>query len=410
MMLFLNEIRLRSFIPVNILKRCVSNVKHETVANETSHNPFSKEHMKAWVVPSFGNLDRLQLSCTVPVPVIRSHKDVIVKVKASSVNPIDVEMVGGYGNTLLSAWRQMNSYLCMDDSQSQNQLITGRDFVGEVIAKGSGVRPDINVGDLVYGMVQAHQQGCHSELVLTSDFFVRPVPNKIDLYEAAAIFYCGLTAWSALCITGDLLWTKKEGKKALIIGGSGGVGTIAIQLLKAWNMEVVTTCRSDAIPMLLQLGPDNIIDYTAPDAMKLIENSGKYDIILDAAGNITHYTYIPFLKDWANSKYVTLRSPLLKNTDKYGLVAGMIKNASELLRSNIVSGAPSRGSSVRWAFILPVETGINEIHKLFSENKIKPIINEVIPFMELPRAFEKVQAGHNRGKVVITMEDSAPKK
>lgn len=101
----------------------------------------------------------------------------------------------------------------------------------------------------------------------------------------------------------------------------------------------------------------------------------RYDIILDCAGNVTHYTYIPFLKDWSNSKYITLRSPLLANTDKFGLMAGMVKNATEIVRSNVISGAPTRGSTIRWAYFLPLETGVEELHTLFTQKKV--IVNIV---------------------------------
>uniref|UniRef100_A0A023F1M1 Putative zinc-binding oxidoreductase n=1 Tax=Triatoma infestans TaxID=30076 RepID=A0A023F1M1_TRIIF len=360
--------------------------------------------MFAWTVSSFGSLNQLQLSTTVPVPEINHHKDVIVKVRAASVNPIDVAMVGGYGNVLLRSLRQCENFINWNNDSLPFPLILGRDFVGEVVAKGSSVRSDIKIGSLVYGVVPAQQQGCHAEMVVASDTMVRPVPEGVLLTEAASLLYTGLTAWSALCITGDLLWSNRAGKKALVIGGSGGIGTIAIQMLKAWNLHVVTTCRTDAMPLLERLGADVIIDYTAADSMKNLERSGKYDIIFDCATNITHYTYIPFLKDWSNSKYITLSSPLLSNTDKFGLMAGMVKNATEIVRSNIISGAPTRGATIRWAYFLPLETGVNEIHALFTKKKIMPVVNVVYSFHELPEAYARVSEGHNRGKVVIAID------
>lgn len=156
---------------MNVLKRYLTTVSSTTTTRDQFYS--SKEHMFAWIVTSFGSLNQLHLSNAVPLPEINHHKDVIVKVRAASVNPIDVAMVGGYGNVLLRSLRKCENFINWNDDSLPFPLILGRDFVGEVVAKGSNVRSDIKIGNLVYGVVPAQQQGCHAEMVVANDTMVR---------------------------------------------------------------------------------------------------------------------------------------------------------------------------------------------------------------------------------------------
>jgi len=359
----------------------------------------SSYEMKAWQIDSFGSLEKLQKR-NAPKPVITRPNDILVRVTASSVNPLDVAMIGGYGNVLLNTLKQVD-FLC--SSSQQFPLTLGRDFTGEVVAKGNAVGKSFRVGDVVYGVVPPHLQGCHAEEVVVSDSLLALKPNHLNSVETSGIMYAGMTAWSALMLTGDLIFISPKDKTVLVCGGSGGVGTYAIQMLKAWGAKVVSTCSTDAIPLVESLKADIVIDYTQPEAIKNIEASGKYDIILDATGHLNPMTYVPFLKDWHNSKFITLRSPMLKNTDDLGLVPGMVRNAQDFITSNLSSGAPTKGSTVRWGFFVPFPKGIRDLSTLVENKQIKPIIDSVYHFDDLPDAYKKVSQGHLRGKVILSM-------
>lgn len=132
----------------------------------------------------------------------------------------------------------------------------------------------------------------------------------------------------------------------------------------------------------------------------------RYDLILDAAGisydEIGSYTHL--LKGWAVSSFITLRSPILHNTDSYGLLGGMVKNAIDLVLPNVLSGAIFKGSSIRWGTFMPVECGVKELAKLAERKKIVVPLEKTYKFMDLKDAYRRVQEGHLRGKVVITFD------
>lgn len=132
----------------------------------------------------------------------------------------------------------------------------------------------------------------------------------------------------------------------------------------------------------------------------------RYDLILDAAG-ISYDeigTYTPLLKGWSLSSFISLRSPILQNTDSYGLLGGMVKNAFDLVVPNVLSGAVFKGSSIRWGTFLPMENGVKELAQLVEEKKIVIPLDKTYKFMDLKDAYRRVQEGHLRGKVVITFD------
>lgn len=127
-------------------------------------------------------------------------------------------------------------------------LILGRDFSGTVIHKGHKVTTDINICDEVWGLCPLHKQGCHAEYIVVDHNYVTQRPKGISSVEAGCILYAGLTAWSGLFVSGLLggvegAFTSRggggSGKKVLVLGGSGGVGNFAIQILKAENANVI---------------------------------------------------------------------------------------------------------------------------------------------------------------------------
>jgi reticulon-4-interacting protein 1, mitochondrial len=133
-----------------------------------------------------------------------------------------------------------------------------------VRATGGAVK-NLKIGMEAMGVVPPPADGSHSKFVVTSSFNVVKKPSEKSFEEAAAIPYTGLTAWSALKITGELCLGARN-KQILVLGGSGGVGSLAIQLLKNWGSAVAATCPPDSIDTCRALGADVVIDYTAPDA------------------------------------------------------------------------------------------------------------------------------------------------
>ncbi|XP_001948957.1 reticulon-4-interacting protein 1 homolog, mitochondrial [Acyrthosiphon pisum] len=366
------------------------------------------ERMTAWQIDTYAPFeDSATLNDKAESPASLGPKDVLVRVRASSVNPIDVLMAEGYGQVLLSRVRQAKKKSFFRTVEFP--LTLGRDFAGEVVAKGAEVGSEhLNIGDAILGVVAPYQHGCHAQFVTVPITQVAKKPDHMSYEEAACLLYTGLTTWCALTSAGGLNSSNAADKNVLVIGGSGGVGNSAIQILKSWGAKVTTTCSTNAINLVKGLGPDNIIDYTTADAQKQLEQFGKYDLILDAAGipyGDIGGSYTPLLKPWSWAKFVTLRSPVLHNTDAYGMVFGMLKNAFDLVAPNVCSGAVFKGSTIRWGFFMPAEQGVEELARLSAEKKITVPIDSVYEFADMKEAFGKVKAGHLRGKVVVKFDE-----
>ncbi|KAL6255121.1 hypothetical protein P5V15_013451 [Pogonomyrmex californicus] len=359
------------------------------------------DRMQAWQIHSYNGLEDLRLS-NVRMPIIMNPTDVLVKVEAASVNPIDVAMTNGYGNTLINAMRKTKGLVCKMSEELELPLTLGRDFAGIVVSKGYGVEDRLKLNEKVWGVVPIEQQGSHANYVVVNSNLVNPYSQKLSHVEAASILYAGLTAWSALWITGGLYYktaiVTKLNRRVLVMGGSGGVGTLAIQLLKAWRMHVISTCSSDAVDMLQNLGADVVIDYKQDDADAKIIAEGPYDIILDCANQGPKFIR---MKGYPHNIYITLNSPMLKNFDHHGLIVGMARNLRDILKFNIPSA--NNKSCVKWGFFIPSQTGIKVLQKFVENEEIVPVVQEVYPFQELPQAYERLKQGHLRGKLVIDM-------
>lgn len=365
------------------------------------HKENVEDKMLAWQIHSYGGLEELRLS-NVRIPIISSPTEVLVKVDAASVNPIDIAMTKGYGTSVLNLLRKTRTLTGTQGDDLELPLTLGRDFSGTIISKGHGVRDRLKLGDEVWGVVPVDKQGCHASYVVVDSNSVSVRPQNISYTEAASILYAGLTAWSALWITGGLCYkttiTTRRNKRVLVLGGSGGVGTLAIQLLKAWNMHVITTCSSDAVNTLERLGADIVIDYKLDDADLQIASEGPYDIILDCANQGPSQIRA---KGYPHNTYISLNSPVLKNIDEYGLISGTVKNIGELVKYNIPIG--DNKGTVKWGFFVPSRTGISMIEELVENGKVVPVVRKIYSFDDLPLAYDRVAQGHLRGKIVIDM-------
>lgn len=378
--------------PIKILTQFSNVVQRQSVRYATNLQIKEKNHeksqdmqnrMQAWQLHSYG--EDLQLT-SARIPYITAPTEVLVKVEAATINPIDYMMKAGYGKTMLNL---MRGY------ELEFPLTLGRDFAGTIVDRGLTVDKEYQVGDKIYGVVPVQQQGSHAETVLVDQANICHRPPDLLPVESASVLYTALTAWSALYLTGDLFLVPAKGCKVLIIGASGGVGTVAVQMLKSQGAHVVGTCSTDAVPLVQSLGANRVYDYRATDYVANVASEGKFDIILDCA----KFGYQNVPSTWNYSKFITLNGNLLQHTDRYGLVPGLALSVADLLTPNI-SGVV-RGRTVRWAFFAPSKDALLFVDKLLRRRKISPTIHKVFKFSEMNKAFETFAQGHMRGKIVI---------
>ncbi|XP_020293895.1 reticulon-4-interacting protein 1, mitochondrial [Pseudomyrmex gracilis] len=384
------------------LKNNVRLAQFRSLAQLSANLKENPDRMQTWQIHSYNGPEDLKFS-NIRVPMIRHPTDVLVKIEAASVNPIDVAMTNGYGTTVLNLMRKVKNLGQSEYDELELPLTLGRDFAGVIVSKGHGVGNRLKLGEEVWGVVPIEQQGSHANYTVVDSNLVSPRPKNLSYIEAASILYAGLTAWSALWITGGLSYkmivATKMNRRVLVMGGSGGVGTLAIQLLKAWNMIVISTCSTDAVDTLMNLGADIVIDYKQNDADAKIISEGPYDIILDCANQGPELVKT---KRYPYNTYIALNPPLLKNIDQHGLIVGMAKNIGDLLKFNIPT--LENKSCVKWGFFVPSRTGMNVIQKLVEDGKIVPVVQQVYSFQDLPLAYKRMKEGHLRGKLVIDIK------
>lgn len=351
--------------------------------------------MKGWHVTSYGDLrENVKFNDSISLPKIVQPNDVMVEVYAASVNPMDIRMIGGYGATLLNAMRLVNK-------TPEFPLTVGRDFSGVVRETGRSVKR-FKPGDQVWGAIGPHQQGTHAEYTLASEYSISKKPKSLDHVEAASVPYAAITAYTALRHFADITPSSAPYQRVLILGGAGGVGTIAIQLLKAWGAEVTVTAATDAVELVTQLGADHVVDYTMPDWQNQLQDMEGFDVVLHGVKSIPANFGVSLLKSWANAKCVTILSPLLSNFDAYGLPCGFISSVTEAGFDTMTS--LKEGKSLRWAFFAANGDALKTFANLVDKGKIRPVVEKVFPFDQLPDAYDKMLKGHARGKTVIKVK------
>ncbi|XP_063773135.1 reticulon-4-interacting protein 1, mitochondrial isoform X2 [Pseudophryne corroboree] len=277
-------------------------------------------------------------------------------------------------------------------------IILGRDVSGTVMECGLTVQY-FKPGDQVWAAVPPWKQGTFAEFVVASANEISMKPKSLSHTEAASLPYVALTAWAALVNSCGLKKETCPGKRVLIIGASGGVGTAAIQLLKAWGAHVTAVCSRGASSLVTDLGADDVIDYNAANLQEQLKSRELFNVILDNVGGTTEELASQYLKPWSGATFVTLITPFLYNNDRLGIADGMMRTGITL--SSKVIKHLCKGIHYRWGFFTPSGPTLDEIGELVDAGKIRPVIEKVYPFSDLPQAFQKVEEGHARGKSVI---------
>jgi NADPH:quinone reductase-like Zn-dependent oxidoreductase len=311
-----------------------------------------KPMMKAVVAHEYGAPEVLKFE-EVPRPEPKED-EALVRVIASGVNPADpLTLSGKYA-------REFGTHL---------PLIPGYDIAGVVEKTGAKVT-NLKAGDAVYGY--ATFGGGWAQYVTVKQWEVAAKPKTLNFTEAAAVPMGALTAWQALVDTAQL----QAGQTILIHGGSGGVGSFAVQIAKARGARVIATASTANQDLLKQLGTDVAIDYTKA---KFEDVAKDVDAVLDPVG-----------KETLARSYDVVK--------KGGIVMSLVARPDpvELEKRGI------RGAAIS---VHPDAEDLAEIASLIDAGKIKPVVTEVLPLSEAIAAQRQAETHHTRGKVVLRIAD-----
>ena len=320
--------------------------------------------------------------------------DVLIRVHAASVNPLDLLMCTGYG---FSSFRRVIQL----QGRSVFPLILGRDCSGEVVAVGEEVKNFVP-GDLVYAAQSPIRQGTFAQYAAIKGDLVAFKPSGVDHRQTASLPWAATTAWTALVKHGGLGRGSSRGKKVLVHGGTGGVGAVAIQMLKSWGAEVATTCSTQNKELARSLGADTVVDYTQEDFSTVLKG---YDVVLDTVGLRKGYEgrSVKVLKRFGDAKYISIVSPRLYFAEKFGPFFGELAY-SLFYRVRVALSRMLMGVGFFYVMVEPSGRVLEEVGGMVEKGEVRPLIDVVYPMEEMVSAHKHLsQRSHSRGKVVVTM-------
>ena len=319
--------------------------------------------MKAIIYTKYGSPDVLELrEIEKPAP---KDDEVLVKIYAAATNPLD--------------WHKMRADPFItrfgDGLLKPKNPRLGADIAGVVEAVGRNVT-HLQPGDAIFGEIGV---GGFAEYVCVPEKSLVPKPTNLSFTEAASVPVAALTALQGLRDTGEI----QPGQKVLINGASGGVGTFAVQMAKAFGGEVTGVCSTRNVDLVRSIGAEHVIDYTQTDFTR---TGQQYDLIFDAVGNYS---------------VGSLRRAL--TPQGIGAVAGFTSLAGAL--QVLLLG--SRGQQKISMFLAqPNQDDLLVIKDLLETDKITPVIDRTYPLAQTADAIRYLETSRARGKVVITVEQN----
>jgi NADPH:quinone reductase-like Zn-dependent oxidoreductase len=310
--------------------------------------------MKAIVIHEYGGPEVLKYE-DVPRPEPKADQ-ILVRVMAAGVNPVD---------------GMIRSGMFAKHEKAAFPMILGGDIAGVVENVGNKITK-FKAGDPVFAYLSLKNGGGYAEYALATEREAAPKPKALTYVEAAAVPIVALTAWQALVDTAKL----SAGQTVLIHGGSGGVGTFAIQIAKARGAKVIATASTANQDLLKELGADIAVDYTK---QKFEDLAKDVDVVLDSVG-----------KDTLARSYGVVK--------KGGFIVSIVARLDQAeLDKHGIHGATLS--------VEPNSEELAEIGKLIDEKKIKVIVSQTFPLSEAVKAQEQAATGHTRGKIVLKVAE-----
>ena len=324
--------------------------------------------MKAIVYTKYGPPEVIELK-EVEKPTPKDN-EVLVKVHAASVNPLDWHALRGTP----FMFRLMGGGLL----KPKNKIL-GADVAGRVEAVGRNVK-QFQPGDEIFGDLYWCGSGGFAEYVSVPENALALKPASTTFEEAAAVPQAAFTALHGLRDKGQV----QPGQKVLINGASGGVGVFAVQIAKSFGAEVTGVCSTRNLDMVRSIGADQVIDYTQED---FTQNGQRYDLILDNVGN----------RSISDSKHA------LSPKGIYVLVGFSM---SLMFQVMFLGPWISMTGSKKMGILFPKENKKDLVFmkELLEAGKVVPVIDRRYPLSEVAEAIRYLEEGHARGKVVITLE------
>lgn len=395
------------------------------------------EAFRALSLFSYGPVTNLTLqeAC---LPPLRAG-EVLVKIKAASINPIDSRMRQGYGRNIFGP-------------KVNFPWTLGRDFSGEVV-KNFSPESIYHPGDLVFGTASPFysgtlQQGSHAEYIAVPEADIIHMPQNIDFIGAASLPYVALTTYTALITESGWSVDDFAGKHVFLHAGAGGVGSYTIQFLKALGAQVATTCSTQNVEFVKRLGADVVVDYSQ---LQFQEELADYDLVYDLLGgdymrvstsilrqqNLSqidieaanagyqralemqskaeddwgipqHKAVLNVFDDAASAfinhscpTYVSIVGPLMLLTDQHGLKDGLKRYIQHVLSEKLEQA--KLGRRFNYSVFKPNREGLELLQQHIATGCVKPNIRSTYDLHQYENAYADAEQDHGHGKVVFSL-------
>lgn len=333
--------------------------------------------MKAFILDRYGKNVALRHG-DVAEPAV-GDRDVLVDIHAAAVNLLDSKLRSAEFKLLLPY---------------RTPFVLGHDLAGTVARVGARVTR-FKVGDEVFARPADHRIGTFAERIAVREDDLALKPKKLTMEQAASVPLVGLTAWQALVERGQLT----KGQKVFIQAGSGGVGTLAIQLAKHLGATVATTTSTSNVELVRSLGADVIVDYKTEDFEAKLSG---YDLVLHSQDSQTLAKSLLVLRH--GGRLVSISGPPDPAFAKDIGAPWFLKLATHALSFGARRRAASLGTTFSFLFMKASGDQLRQLAALFESGTLRPVVDKVFPFAETNEALAYVEAGRAKGKVVIKVK------
>lgn len=330
--------------------------------------------MKAWVFDRYGK-DAALRAADLPAPVAGAGQ-VVVAVAAMALNVLDLKVRDGDLKAILPHGMPM---------------VPGHDLAGTILSCGPGVT-GWAPGDAVIACTGARNPGALAEQMAVDATCLSHAPKGIGASEAAGLSLAALTAWQALVDLGAL----KPGQKVFIQAGSGGVGSIAIQLARHLGAHVATTCSAANADLVRALGADEVVDYRTQDFSAVLSG---YDLVLHSQDKASLDAGLRILKPGGLMVSLT-GAPDPEFARDYGPNA-LFRLIVRLIGAGVRRRARKLGVRYRFLFVTPEGAELEQVVQLVESGAIRPVTDSRFPFAQADKALARLAGGRARGKVVV---------
>ena len=332
--------------------------------------------MKAFVVEKYGK-DGLRAT-EVPEPTV-GDGDVLVRVGATSINPLDKMVRDG-------EFKQLLKY--------KKPFVLGHDVAGVVMGVGSAVH-GFEIGDQVYARPRDLRIGGFAEFIAIDQADVAPKPASLTLQEAAAVPLVALAAWQILVERAGV----NPGQKVLVHAGAGGLGSTVIQLAKHLGATVATTTDTSTVDLARSLGADEVVDYTQEDFSTVLSG---FDLVLDSLGGKNLEKSLTVLKPGGLA--IGVAGPPDAGFAKQLGAPSFMGLVMNMLSRKVRKQAKALGARYEFFFMQANGHQLRELGALYDSGALRPVIDRTFPFAETPEAMAFVEQGRtSAGKVVVTL-------